>query len=192
MTHQKFTLGNLSGVVHWSVSLSVCTRGCTLSSNLQANFSQRIDWRQQEQSMQPCEFPSGIFAWTTRATTSHFPSLIALQERQKDKQKLENGVCRNHEVASCKPLQHGNWPARCQHHHWTSHRLPALWASHTCGYYVRSYGPTRVFLEVMGSLDSIQRIKESFERTLLFGWLYPVWTLNGDDPTIRGLRPQWN
>lgn len=89
--------------------------------------------------------------------------------------------------AARRPLWRRNSPACCQHHRWTSHGLPALWASHMHGYYVRSYGPTHTFLEVMGSLDSIQRIKESFEGTLLFGRLYPVWTLNGDDPTLLGV-----
>ncbi|KAJ7398229.1 hypothetical protein BTVI_127238 [Pitangus sulphuratus] len=50
--------------------------------------------------------------------------------------------------------------------------FPCTW--HWRGYYVMSYGLTHVFLEVMGFLDSIQRINEDsvinkgFERTLLF------------------------
>ncbi|KAJ7413884.1 hypothetical protein WISP_87696 [Willisornis vidua] len=63
----------------------------------------------------------------------------------------------------------------------------------------RSYGLTHAFLEVMGSLDSIQRINEDsminkgFERMLLFSQLYPAWTLKGGDLTLSGgLRPQWN
>lgn len=100
--------------------------------------------------------------------TARSPSLIAIQEKQEDEQQLEDAICRNPEVTCCKPPQHRNSPAHCQCHHWTFHGLPALWAPHTHGNYVRSYAPTCVFLEVMGSLDSVQRIKESFERMLLF------------------------
>lgn len=107
--------------------------------------------------------------------------------------QLQDAICRNPEVSRCKPPQRRSSAACCQRHHWTSHGLPALWASHTHGYYVRSCAPTRVSLEVMGCLDCVQRIKESFERTLLFGRLYPVQTLNEDVPALlRGLRSQWS
>lgn len=125
---------------------------------------------------------------------SHSSSLSAIQGSQEDKWKLKQPqgsqlqTCSAQEVASPLPASH-----------WTSHGLPTLWVSHVCGYYVRSYGLTHVFLEVMDFLDSIQRINEdsminrSFERTLLFSQLYPVWTVKGDDSTFLGsTRPQWN
>lgn len=125
---------------------------------------------------------------------SHSPSLTATQEKQEDKRKLKKPQGSQLQTS---PAQAVASPLPASH--WTSHRLPTLWVSHARGYYVRSYALTHAFLEVMGFLDSIQRINEdsvinkSFERTLLFSQLYPAWTVKGDDSTfLGGPRPQWN
>lgn len=125
---------------------------------------------------------------------SHSSSLTAMTEKQEDKWKLKKPQGSQLQTS---PAQAVASPLPASH--WTSHGLPTLWVSHARGYYVRSYDLTHVFLEVMGFLDSIQRINEdsvvnkSFERTLLFSHLYPAWTLKGDASTfLGGPRHQWN